>query len=304
MKLGLLSTILDNRNFDDVVRFVSKCGMDCIEVACWPSGKKDRRYSGVTHINVSELNDKSKKEILGCCKEYHVSISSLAYYDNPLDPDLDKRKQCIEHLYKVIDASVMLDVNLVSTFIGRNPKRSFNENLEDVFSVWKPILDYAEKKNVKIAIENCPMLFTDDEWPGGQNMMTSPAHWRIIFKLLDSPNLGLNYDPSHFIWQKMDYIRPIYEFKDKIFHVHYKDLKLYDEKLDDVGTLATPLQYMEPKIPGLGDVNWAKFVSALRDIRYKYYSVIEVEDKAFENSEADIENAIFLSLRYLRNYII
>lgn len=159
------------------------------------------------------------------------------------------------------------------------------------------------KKGVRIAIENCPMLFTNDEWPGGQNIMSTPANWRRVFEILDSPNLGINYDPSHFVWQQIDYIKPIYEFKDKIFHVHYKDIKVFWDKLADVGVMATPLEYMSPKIPGLGDVDWGKYVSALTDIGFEGCSVIEIEDKSFEKDIEDAKRAIRLSARYLRNFI-
>ena len=134
--------------------------------------------------------------------------------------------------------------------------------------------------------------------------MTTPAIWRQVFEILDYDNFGINYDPSHFIWQQIDYIHPLYEFKDKIFHVHYKDIKIYPEKLADVGIMATPLQYMSPKIPGLGDVDWGKYVSALTDIGYKGYTCIEIEDKAFEGTVEDAKNAVRLSTRYLRNFVI
>lgn len=147
------------------------------------------------------------------------------------------------------------------------------------------------------------MLFTNDEWPGGQNIMSTPANWRRVFEILDSPNLGINYDPSHFVWQQIDYIKPIYEFKDKIFHVHYKDIKVFWDKLADVGVMATPLEYMSPKIPGLGDVDWGKYVSALTDIGFEGCSVIEIEDKSFEKDIEDAKRAIRLSARYLRNFI-
>jgi sugar phosphate isomerase/epimerase len=182
--------------------------------------------------------------------------------------------------------------------------KSLSENLTEMVRVWKPILKYAEEKNVRIAIENCPMLFTEDEWPGGQNLMTTPAIWREVFKRLDSPMLGLNYDPSHFVWQQIDYIAPLYEFKDKLFHVHYKDIKLYAEKLKDVGVMATPLNYMSPKLPGLGDVNWTSYVSALTDIGFDGYSCIEIEDKAFEKNYEDVKKSVTLSTKYLRNFVL
>ena len=178
-----------------------------------------------------------------------------------------------------------------------------NNNLftiKDIKTLIKPI---AEKYKVRIAIENCPMLFGPDEWPGGQNLMTSPAIWRRVFELLPYDNLGLNYDPSHFVWQMMDYVKPLYEFKDKIFHVHYKDIKLFRDKLDERGILADPLDFMAPKIPGLGDVDWGEYVSALTDIGYRGCACIEVEDRAFESCEEDVLNSIRLSRRYLSQFL-
>lgn len=227
----------------------------------------------------------------------------MAYYPNPLDENLEKRQRVIDHIYSVIDTAKLMEINLVTTFIGRMPSKTISENLKEVEKVWKPILAYAEKQKVKIAIENCPMLFTEDEWPGGQNLMTTPALFRKIFDLLDSDYLGLNYDPSHFVWQQMDYLAPIYEFNDKLFHVHYKDIKVYWNKLQKVGVMATPLEYMSPKLPGLGDVDWGKYVSALTDVGYSGYTCIEVEDRAYESDYEDVKRSIKQSTHYLRNFV-
>ena len=304
MKLGLITSILDGMTLEEVIKFAAEQGLECLEVACWPTGGAQRRYAGVSHIDAANLTREKADSIQCLCREQGVEISSLAYYPNTMDPDLEKRKGYISHLYKLIDASALLDVNMVTTFVGRDPQKSVSENLELVKEIWPPIVKYAEEKGVKIAIENCPMLFTEDEWPGGQNLMTTPENWRKVFALIDSPNFGINYDPSHFVWQQIDYIRPIYEFKDKIFHVHYKDIKVYQEKLADVGVMAVPLAYMSPKLPGLGDVVWGRYVSALTDIGYDGYTCIEVEDKAFENNLEDAKKAVALSARYLRNFVI
>ena len=297
MKLGLITSILDGMTLEEVIKFAAEQGLECLEVACWPTGGAQRRYAGVSHIDAANLTREKADSIQCLCREQGVEISSLAYYPNTMDPDLEKRKGYISHLYKLIDASALLDVNMVTTFVGRDPQKSVSENLELVKEIWPPIVKYAEEKGVKIAIENCPMLFTEDEWPGGQNLMTTPENWRKVFALIDSPNFGINYDPSHFVWQQIDYIRPIYEFKDKIFHVHYKDIKVYQEKLADVGVMAVPLAYMSPKLPGLGDVDWGRYVSALTDIGYDGYTCIEVEDKAFENNLEDAKKAVALSAR-------
>ena len=304
MKFGLLTAILEGTTFEEAVDFAAENNLECLEVACWPAaGGAKRRYAGVCHIDAEALTPEKAKEILAYAGSKGVTISSLGYYPNTLDPDPEKRQAYISHIYALIDASAMLGVNMVTTFLGRVPNLNVDDNLAIVQQVWPPILEYAKKKGVKIAIENCPMLFTRDEWPGGQNLMTSPSIWRYVFKMLPYDNFGINYDPSHFVWQQIDYIKPLYEFKDRIFHVHYKDIKLFPDKLNDVGIMAYPLQYMSPKLPGLGDINWGKFVSALTDIGFNGCSVIEVEDKAFEGTLDDAKRAVKLSARYLRNFI-
>jgi sugar phosphate isomerase/epimerase len=147
------------------------------------------------------------------------------------------------------------------------------------------------------------MFFSDDEWPGGKNLASSPAIWRRMFKEIPSANFGLNYDPSHLVWQFMDYISPIYEFKDRIFHAHIKDAKLRRDKLNEVGILATPLSFHSPKLPGLGDVDWGKYFSALTDIGYKGATCVEVEDRSYEGSLQMRKQSLIQSREYLRQYL-
>lgn len=304
MKLGLLTSILQDETFEEAVDFAASNGLQCLEVACWPKGKAERRYAGVCHIDVDTLDEKRVAEIKDYCKKKNVKISSLGYYPNTLDKNPVKREEAVSHIKKLVLASVQLDVNMVTTFIGRMQDATVEENLEEIKKVWPEILKLAEEHNVRIAIENCPMLFGADQWPGGQNLFTSPENWKKIFEVLPSKNLGINYDPSHFVWQMLDYIQPIYDFKDKIFHVHIKDIKVYQEKLKQVGIMAYPLDYMTPKLPGLGDVNWSKYISALMDIGYDGYICLEIEDKSFEKSKEDIFNSILLSKHYIENYMI
>lgn len=304
MKLGFVSAILDTFTFEEMIDFAAEHKFECVEVACWPQGKAERRYAGVTHINVDEVDDAKAKYIIDYCSERGVEISSLAFYPNPLDADFEKRKATVTHIKKLIRISAKLGVNMVTTFIGRDQTKTIEENLELVKEIWPPIIKLAEELKVKIAIENCPMLFGADQWPGGQNLMTTPAIWRKVFEILPSDYLGLNYDPSHFVWQMIDYIKPIYEFKEKIFHVHYKDIKVYKERLDENGIMAYPLDFMSPKLPGLGDVDWGKYVSTLTDIGYVGNTCIEIEDKAFEGSLVQVKNSLILSQRYLRHFVI
>jgi sugar phosphate isomerase/epimerase len=304
VKLGFVTSILDGWNFEEMLDVAEKYNFQCIEVACWPPCKAERRYAGVSHINVAELTKEKAADIKARCNEKNIEISSLAFYPNTMDPDEAKRLAAVEHLHKLIDASKMLGVNMVTTFIGRDQAKSVEENLELVKEIWPPIVKHAEEAGVKIAIENCPMLFGEDQWPGGQNLMTTPDIWSKVFEILPSDNLGLNYDPSHFVWQMMDYEKPLYAFKDKIFHVHFKDIKLDKDKLQKVGTMAYPLSYMSPKLPGLGDVDWGRYVSALTDIGYDGYACIEVEDRAFEGSKERILDSVELSKRYMDQFVI
>ena len=306
MKLGLVSAIFDTMSYEEMIDFIADAGLECVEVACWPVGKAERRYAGVTHIDAGRVleDDEYANHVVDYAKAKGIEISALGYYPNTMDGDLAKREVAVEHLKTLIKASAKLGVNMVTTFIGRDQTKNIEDNLELVKEVWPPIIEVAEAEGVKIAIENCPMLFGPDQWPGGHNIMTTPDNWRRVFEILPSDNLGINYDPSHFVWQMIDYIPPIYEFKDKIFHVHYKDIKLYPEKLQQVGIMGYPLDFMSPKLPGLGDVDWGKYVSALTDIRYDGYTCIEVEDKAFEGSLEDVKKSVLLSTKYIRNFVI
>ena len=306
MKMGFVSAILGDSSYEEMMDKAAELGFKCVEVACWPQGKAERRYAGVSHIDVEKVvaDDGYAAYVKDYANKKGVEISSLAFYPNTLDGDLEKRTANVEHLKNVIRASHKLGIGLVTTFIGRDQAKTVEENLEEVKKVWPDIIRLAEEENVRIGIENCPMLFGPDQWPGGQNLMTTPAIWRKVFEILPSANLGINYDPSHFVWQMIDYIKPLYEFKDKIFHVHAKDIKVYYDRLQEVGVMGYPLDFMSPKLPGLGDVRWDKYVSALTDIGYDGCFCIEVEDKAFEGSAEKVEKSLVLSKRYLEQFVI
>ena len=304
MKLGFVSAILPELSFEELIDYAAELSYKCVEVCCWPLGKAERRYAGVTHIDVDTLDDKKTNYINQYVRQKNVTISALGYYPNPLDPDREKGEFYIQHIKKVIDASAKLGVNRINTFIGRDKNKSVDENFKLFRQVWPGIIKYAADNSVRVGIENCPMIFTNDEWPGGNNLATTPVIWRRMFSEIPGEFFGLNYDPSHLLWQKMDYIRPLYEFKDKLFHIHLKDARVYREKLDEVGIMATPLEFHTPKLPGLGDINWARFISALNDVRYDGPVCIEVEDKSFEGSLEDRKNALVLTKRYLDQFLV
>ena len=302
-KFGFLSAILPDYTFEQIMDFAGDNGFECVEVCCWPKGKAARRYAGVTHIDLNELDDAKMKHYLDYAASKGVVISSLGYYPNPLSPDREAADAAVTHLKNLITASGRMGVNMVTTFIGRDKNKTVEENLELFEQVWTPIVKHAEKNNVKIGIENCPMLFTADEWPGGNNLAGAPYIWREMFQRIPSENLGLNYDAAHPYLIGADYVKPIYEFSDKIFHVHFKDIKIHKEKLDEYGRFAYPRKWHSEKLPGLGDLDFAALCSALYDIRFEGCACIEIEDRAFESCAEDVKRSILLSARYLRNFI-
>ncbi len=304
MKLGFASAILPDLSLEEVLRFAAASGFGCVEMMCWPKGKAERRYAGVTHIDVAALDQPKIDRIKQLQIDTGVTISGLGYYPNPLAPDEQEAEVYVEHIRKVIQAAAQLGVGVMNTFIGRDWTRSVDDNWARFKATWPPIIQFAEEQGVRVGIENCPMLFTGDEWPGGKNLAVSPAIWRRMFEEIPSANFGLNYDPSHMVWQQMDYIKPLWEFAPRLVHMHAKDVRVDKHKLDDVGILATPLQYHTPKLPGMGDIDWGRFFSVLSDVGYNGPVCIEVEDRAYEKSLETRKASLVQSGGYLRNFIV
>jgi len=304
LDLGFVSAILPNKSLDEVLAFAQKEHFACVEVMCWPSENADtRRYAGVSHITVDALSHDELLALKDKLANQPVKISALGYYPNPMDPDEKQASFYRNHIKKVIKAASILGIGNVNTFVGRDFTKNIDYNISKFKEVWPEIIDLADSLNIKIGIENCPMFFSDDEWPGGKNLATTPKIWDQLFSIIPSNNFGLNYDPSHMVWQMMDYLYPIYAYKEKLHHIHLKDVKVYHDKLNQVGILANPLEYHSPKIPGLGDINWGSFISALNDVRYRGPIVIEVEDKAYEGSDEDIVKAIRSARNHLNQFL-
>ena len=303
MKLGFVSAILPDLSLQEILAFAASEGYSCVEVMCWPPSKAERRYAGVTHIDVVNFGPNDAKRVLDLVAQTGVTISGLGYYPNPLAPDPQEAGVYVEHIKKVIVAAKTLGIGQMNTFIGRDWTKTVDDNWPRFLATWKPLVQFAQDQGVRIGIENCPMLFSPDEWPGGKNLATSPAIWRRMFADIPQANFGLNYDPSHMVWQHMDYLAPLREFKDRLFHVHAKDVRIDTDRLNDVGILALPPQYHTPKLPGMGEVNWGMFCSVLGDTGYRGPVCVEVEDRAFEESLERRKASLRQSRVYLRNFI-
>ncbi|MEW6301873.1 MAG: sugar phosphate isomerase/epimerase [Verrucomicrobiota bacterium] len=303
MKLGFVSAILPELNLDQVLAFAAAERFACVEVMCWPVGKAERKFAGITHIDVTDLTKTQAEEILALSARHRVGLSGLGYYPNPLDPNPEVARVAVNHLKQVIAAAPKLGLKNVNTFVGRDWTKSVDENWPRFLKTWKPLIAFAEDHDVKIGIENCPMLFTRDEWPGGKNLATSPVIWRRMFSDIPSKHFGLNYDPSHFVLQHMDPASPLREFQDKLFHFHAKDVKLRRDRLNEVGAFAFPNEWHTPRIPGYGEMDWTKFMAALMETSYRGPVCIEVEDPTFGKSLEGRQQAVRVAGNVLRPFI-
>lgn len=303
MKLGFVSAILPDQSLEEVFKIASDIGYDCLEVMCWPPGKAERRYAGVTHIDVTSLTIAKVKEIKTLSNKYKVEISGLGYYPNPLTSNKSDRRTYVNHIKKVIRAASKLGLSNVNTFVGRDHTKSVENNWSDFLKVWKPIVQLASDLKIKIGIENCPMLFTNDEWPGGKNLATTPAIWEQMWKDIPSKFFGLNYDPSHFVWQHMNYLTPLRDYPNRMHHIHAKDVRIDTHIIDYQGIMSAPNLWHTPKLPGMGDVNWGQFFSELTSSGYTGAVCVEVEDRAYEGSLKKRIAALVQSHTYLRQFV-
>jgi sugar phosphate isomerase/epimerase len=302
MKLGFLTAAFPTLSLEQIAHWAHNHGFEALEIAVWPSGEGERRrYAGVSHINVEGFDPAAVRDLL---RMYNLEISSLAYYPNNLDPDAVARAAANEHLMRVIEAAQRLEVGIVGTFVGRDQKRSVADNLEDFKRTWPPLVKFARDHNVKIAIENCPMIFSADEWPGGRNLAYSPALWRQMFEIIPDDNFGLNFDPSHLVWQMIDYTRAIRDFAPRIFHVHAKDMEVDRDGLYQHGVMSLGVGWQVPRLPGLGEVRWDRFISALYAAGYDWVVSIEHEDRKFEGDLELVQRGFLLARNALRPLIV
>ena len=305
MKLGLLTAAFPSLSLEEVADWAAANGFEALEIACWPAaGAERRRYAGVSHIDVERLDARAARDVRETLSSRGLAISALAYYPNPLDPDPAVRSQVQAHVRKVIEAAATLEVNLVGTFIGRDQNRPPEPAFAEVLENWPPLVKFAADRGVRIAIENCPMIFSADEWPGGRNLAYSPALWRRLFEAMPGETLGLNLDPSHLVWQFIDILRVVREFGPRIYHVHAKDLEIDRDGLYENGVMSLGKGWQVPRMPGLGEVPWHRFIAAL--IRAGYDGVISVEneDRSFEGDLDQVKRGFLVARNTLRPLLV
>lgn len=308
MKLGFLTACLPQLPLEDLVQWASAQGFQMLELAAWPvDTTRDYQARQIDAANFSKDDAKRVQELFA---KHNLGISAMAYYDNNLDPDLTKRKFYHGHLKKVIDTAALLDVDLVGTFVGARPDRSPNESMKEIGEVFRGLVKYAEDKGVRLMIENCPM----ENWqrfglPG--NFAYSPELWEALFNEVPSDNFGLNFDPSHLYWLGIDYIQCAKEFASKIFHAHAKDTEILLEGKNRYGLFGCQLDpipwksgWWRYRVPGMGEIDWRKFISALQEAGYDFVLSIEHEDPIWEGSEEKVKKGLLLGKKHLAQFVV
>jgi sugar phosphate isomerase/epimerase len=303
MKLGFLTAPFSGASLQEVADWAADNGFQALEVCCWPRGEgAGRRYSGICHIDVDGLSDGQAKEIVDDMAQRGIEISGLGYYPNPLHPDPAHRRAVMDHLRKVITAASKMGVSVVTTFMGGDQTKSQADNWAEARKVWPEAVSHASDSGVRLAIENCPMIFSGDEWPSGHNLAYSPAIWRTMFEEFGE-TVGLNFDPSHLVWQMIDIVEAIEEFGERFYHVHAKDLQVDRRGLYDHGVMSLGMGWQVPRLPGLGEVDWGAFFSALYRVGYDHVVSIEHEDRGFEGSDELVKRGFLIARDVLVPYV-
>lgn len=303
MKLGILTAPFPDTPLTEVAAWAGSVGFEALEIACWPkSAGPSRRYAGTSHIDVAALSKAEAGEIVAALGEKGQAVSALGYYPNPLHPDADHRATVIAHLKKVIEAAGLMGVGVVNTFCGGDARQTVDDNWQEALKVWPALIAHARDHGVRLAFENCPMIFSHDEWPGGHNIAYSPYVWRRIIETWDGA-VGMNFDPSHLVWQMIDQARFIREFGAHMLHVHAKDLMIDRDGLYERGIMSAGMGWQVPRMPGLGDVNWNTIFSGLYRTGYDGPVIIEHEDRRFEGSDEAVKRGFLLARDVLRPFV-
>ena len=278
MYVGILTGPFSGDPIDHVAAFAGEYGFGGLEVVAGPGSK---------HIDTRSFGEREAEETSSLMEKRNLQISALAAYNNLTDGDPAKREGNIQTVRNAVDAAALLRVDVVCILAGLPPvgKDRMKTIEEDCAQVLPPLAEYAQSKGIKLAMEN---------WTATniQNL----AHWDRIFEVIPNENLGLNFDPSHLLWQDIDYIYAVERFATRIFHTHGKDTEIDDMRRRTVGNQGSG--WWRYVIPGLGRVKWGEYIAALR--RHGYNGVISIEH---EDDALDREEGFLIGKKYLEHFM-
>lgn len=277
-------------NYDrERLEFAKRSGFRCAELMAGPG---DGYFPGDPgwEAKVDELK--------ATFADMDIRISCVAsFYINHMDPETEKAAS--DTVRKSIELARLLDVGVVAGFAGRLVNQPLEASLPKFKEIWGGHAKFAEDHNVKIAFENCPMGAVGTP-SNGNNMMCTPHIWERAFDEVDSPALGLEWDPSHLISMFIDPAANLRKFGPKVYHVHAKDAHVYDFVVSEYGIHHSGA--IEGSFPGLGDTDWGACIKELR--RAGYTNDLNVEgwhDHVFSGPLED--EGLIVSLRHLEQWV-
>ncbi len=305
MKLGFLTACLPNNSLEDIATWAADAGYEALEVAAWPA-LGDRPFTA-THLKAETFTESEAESVRALFENKSLELSSLSFYDNNLHPDPSERKAINEHVLACIDAAALVGSPTVGTFVGRDPSKSVAENLAEAGEVFKPLVERANEKGVKLIIENCVMEgWHPDGYPG--NLAYSPELWEWMFSI----GLYLNYDPSHLLWMGIDPVTAVKPYLDRIPHAQAKDIQLFADKRNHYGWPGKAVSRDDPwdvgwwryRVPGLGEVDWVRLIDAMYEGGFDGVLSVEHEDPVWGGDEAKVKVGLEIAHKTLRPLII
>jgi sugar phosphate isomerase/epimerase len=222
---------------------------------------------------------------------------------NHIDPDPAKRKAVNDHTAGVIEIAGKLGVPHIGTMSGKDPSKNLAAQVDEIRRVYEEkYFPLCEKYKVRLVWE---------PWPEGPNVATGPVGYEALFKAFgNSPHVGIQFDPSHYVRQFMDPYQAARDWVDKIYDVHLKDTEIRYQVLQRTGiNPPSPAQWFRYRIPGQGQIDWPKFFTVLQDKGYAGAMNIEHEDDTYHpgytgNDMNDgYKTGFRLGLRFLRQYV-
>lgn len=305
MKLGFLTACLHKRSLDDIAAWAAEHSFEALEVAAWPA--LGERPFTATHLDVERLDAKEAERVTALFDRHGLTLSSLAFYDNNLHPDPDQRAAINQHVVACIDAAAVLGCPTVGTFVGRDWTKPVVENLRQAEQVFRPLVDRAGEKGVKLVIENCVMEgWHPDGYPA--NLAYSPELWEWMFDL----GLYLNFDPSHLVWMGIDPVEALRPHVGKVAHAQAKDIQTFPDRRNRYGWPGKAVVREDPwdvgwwryRVPGLGEVDWRRIVDTLYEGGFDGVLSVEHEDPVWGGDEARIETGLEVAHRTLRPLLV
>ncbi|MDB5085600.1 MAG: hypothetical protein JWN30_2486 [Bacilli bacterium] len=291
MKIGFYNTCVLHWDIDRTFSWAKEHGFAGVELHGGP------RFE---HVDWREIAaGRGVIDLLNAQEKYGVQITGLMFGALPfLSPDPELRKRAALGIDTLLRAAARLEVKVVSTFTGRDPGKSIEENLDLFAEVFPAIAAKAEEYGVTLAFENCPMY---EFWPPVYNIAVSPFMWKELFSRVPSTALGLNIDPSHLVWQGIDCAQAVLDFRDRIVLAQAKDTEVLPNVLRTEGMMTC--RWWRHRIPGQGDVDWNEFITALHEIGYNGVLSIEHEDPIWSGTDEKVEKGLLLAKRHLENYL-